>query len=100
MRIAMLVLGVALPGLGAVAVSGYFLLRDWAALAAAFTALESAVKYGTLEQITRAQALDSVYRINCFADGVGVMLGLVVLAIGIHGLCLLPRAPERRAGTP
>jgi hypothetical protein len=29
-------------------------------------------------------------RINCFAEGIGVLLGGILVAIGLHGLCLLP----------
>jgi len=38
-----------------------------------------------------AEAWENIHRINCFAEGVGVLLGGILAAIGLHGLCLLPR---------
>lgn len=92
MRKVALYLGAVLPGLGAVAVCGYFLARDWAALTVAFARLEKAAAAHDLPGLAVAQAFDSVYRVNCLADGVGLMLGAVLFAIGVHGLCLLPGA--------
>jgi hypothetical protein len=92
-----LLLLVVLPGLLAVVVSGYFLSLDWAALRAAFRVLEHALRRGDLRAIAAADAMDRVYRTNCFADGVGVLLGALLFAVGVHGLCLLPRL-ERHDG--
>src|SRR5687768_8803512 len=95
MRVWALLLLIVLPGAAVVCVSGYFLLQDWAALSAAFVKLErAAAGTGDLRALTAAQALDQVYRINCFADGVGVLLGAILAAIGIHGLCLLRPEPR------
>ncbi len=83
-----------LPGLCAVMVCGYYLFQDWSALITAFARFERLVQEGAdTRRLMVAQSLDQVYRINCFADGVGVMLGAVILAIGMHGLCTMPR-PE------
>jgi hypothetical protein len=43
-----------------------------------------------------AQSLQQSFRMNCFADGVGVLLGALLTAIGLHGLCTLPT--KRQAG--
>ena len=83
-----------LPGFAAVVVSGYYLFQDWAALISAFGRFEQAVASGAdARTLMIAQTLDSVYRLNCFADGVGVMLGAILCAIGVHGLCTLPPRP-------
>ncbi len=85
---------VVLPGLAAVVVSGYYLFQDWSALISAFGRFEKAAAAGAdLRSLYVAGALDHVYRLNAFADGVGVMLGAVLFGIGIHGLCTLPPAP-------
>lgn len=79
------------PGLAAVGVSGYYVLQDWASLNRAFSNWERVVRSGGSERALDVAAnYESVFRINCFADGVGVLLGAILLAIGIHGLCLLP----------
>lgn len=94
MRQAALFLTAVLPGFAAVVVSGYYLFQDWAALISAFARFEQAVARGAdARTLMIAQTLDSVYRINCFADGVGVMLGAILCAIGVHGLCTLPPRP-------
>jgi hypothetical protein len=81
---------VVLPGLAAAGVSGFFLQRDWSALTAAFARLEQVVHSGgDARAVLVAQGFDQVYRLNCFADGVGVLLGMLIAAVGIHGLCLL-----------
>jgi len=91
MRQSVLILFVVLPGLAAVLVCGYYLFSDWAALNAAFARFEGAVaRNADLRSIFIAQSLQQSFRINCFADGVGVLLGALLMAIGIHGLCTLP----------
>ena len=83
---------VVLPGVAAVGMCGYYLLQDWAALNAAFARLERlSAGSGDLRSIVAADTLQNAFRLNCFADGVGVLLGAILAAIGIQGLCLLPR---------
>lgn len=95
MRQAVLVLFVVLPGFAAVFVCGYFLLSDWAALSAAFSRFERvAAGTGDLRSVFIAQSLQQTYRINCFADGVGVLLGALLTAVGLQGLCALPAAKQ------
>jgi hypothetical protein len=90
-RRSLLVLLVLVPGLLASGVCGYFLLKDWAALRDAFPRLEAARQHGDHRAIVAADSIDRVYRTNCFADGVGVLLGALLFAVGVHGLCTLPR---------
>jgi hypothetical protein len=93
MRQAVLVLFVLLPDVAAVLVSGFYLFSDWAALNSAFARFEGAVgRNADLRTLFIAQSLQQSFRINCFADGVGVLLGAILVAIGLHGLCTLPLA--------
>ena len=85
------------PGLAAVGVSGYYVLQDWASLNRAFANWERLVRSGGSERaLDVAVNYENIFRINCFADGVGVLLGAILLAIGIHGLCLLPSRQHLR----
>lgn len=97
MRWIVLLLLVVLPGVAAVAVSGHYLFQDWGALISAFARLERATAGGDLHAVVVAQAYDNVYRTNCFADGVGVMLGAILAAIGIHGMCLVGMGDRLRS---
>jgi hypothetical protein len=89
-----LFLFVVLPGLTAIVVCGHYMFSDWSALISAFARFERVAASGDARSLAIAQYLDSVYRLNAFADGVGVMLGAVSFGIGVHGLCLLPAAPS------
>jgi hypothetical protein len=90
MRYVVLLVLVVLPGIAAVAVSGYYLFQDWAALNAAFARFQRLVMSSAdLRSLFIAEAEQNAYRINCFADGVGVLLGAILAAIGSHGLCML-----------
>src|SRR5947209_8531243 len=90
MRIFMLV-GVTLLGVVVVLVSGYYLLLDWAALRAAYARFELlASRSADLNALFVAEARQNIHRLNCFAEGMGVLLGAILAAIGLHGLCLLP----------
>jgi len=89
MRRPVLFLFVVMPGVAAVGVCGYYLLQDWSALISAFARFERLEREGApLRSLFVAQTYDQVYRINAFADGVGVMLGAILAAIGMHGLCM------------
>jgi hypothetical protein len=83
---------VMLLGFVAVLVSGYYLCLDWAALRGADSRFEQlAQQNASLSALFIAEARENVHRINCFAEGIGVLLGGILAAIGLHGLCLLPR---------
>lgn len=95
MRAITLWLLIILPGVAAVLVCGYFLSLDWPALQAAYSRFEiEAQSSGDLRSLHAATASDLIYRINCLGDGVGLMLGAVLAAIGLHGLCVLPPQPK------
>lgn len=87
---------VVLPGLAATGVSGFYVLQDWASLNRAYARWEHLVRSGGSDRALAVAAnYENAFRINCFADGVGVLLGAILVAIGIHGLCFLP--PRRIA---
>ncbi|MFQ6133226.1 MAG: hypothetical protein ACE5R4_14385 [Armatimonadota bacterium] len=94
---ALLLMLVTLSGLAAVLVSGYYMFQDWAALNRSFAAFEGVISSGAeLRAILVAQSYQNAFRINCFAEGVGVLLGATLAAIGLHGLCLLPPRRPRQ----
>lgn len=86
----LLLLAVTIAGLSAAVVSGYFLLQDWSALNKAYARFEQlTMSAANLRSLFIAEAEQNAFRINCFADGIGVLLGAILAAIGVHGLCLL-----------
>ncbi|MEG4573255.1 hypothetical protein QUA56_11250 [Microcoleus sp. N3A4] len=44
-------------------------------------------------EILIAKTAQEIHRINCFAKGVGLLLGGIIGSIGIPGICMLP--PEK-----
>ena len=97
MRFFLLLLTPLLPGLAAAVISGYFLLVDWAALRHAHQHFEqiSQSSQRTHEALLISQAAEQRHRLNCFAEGVGVLLGAIGMSIGIHGICTIPRHNNR-----
>jgi hypothetical protein len=92
LRAAALWIFAVLPGALAAGVCGYYLLQDWSALNRAFARWESlAAGAADTRALMIVDTYQQAFRINCFADGVGVLLGAILAAIGIHGLCLLGR---------
>lgn len=82
-----LLLLVVLAGLAAVFVSGHYLFADWAALNANWRRFEAlSMSAADLRSLLIADARQHAFRLNAFADGVGVLLGAILAAIGIHGL--------------
>ena len=76
-----------LPGLAATLVSGYYVFQDWGSLNRSWARWETlAYSRGDTHLLSVAEVQQNAFRINCFADGVGVLLGLILLAIGLHGL--------------
>lgn len=97
MRVWALVLLVVIPGGCFSGFSAYWLFRDWAALTASHQRFEQvAAANPSPTELMIATAAEQRHRINCLAEGVGVLLGGVIWAIGIHGLCTLPsQLPNR-----
>ncbi|OUC12563.1 MAG: hypothetical protein B0A82_22000 [Alkalinema sp. CACIAM 70d] len=94
-RIALICTTTIAPGLFFTGYSAHFLLLDWQELDRAVTRL-SAIADGkpTVQQVLLAKAAEDRHRINCFAEGVGVLLGWTMVTIGIHGLCGLPHSSK------
>jgi hypothetical protein len=79
---------VVLLGVTATLVSGYYVFQDWAALNMYYAKWEKLVMSNAdMRSLFIAEANQNAFRINCFADGVGVLLGAILAAIGVHGLC-------------
>jgi hypothetical protein len=91
MRAFLLILFSILPGLTGVLVSGFYVLQDWASLNRAFAHWEKLIRTGGSDRaLMVADSYQNAFRINCFADGVGVLLSAILFSIGLLGLCLLP----------
>lgn len=89
MRQWILFLLLVVPGVFCFAFCMYFALQDWAALQRTYA--EFARLAGTSTDMSAlfvAEARQNIHRINLFADAVWALLGAVVAAIGIHGLCV------------
>jgi hypothetical protein len=84
-----------LPGLGAMGLSGYYLFPDWVQLDQSRRQYQTLVAQGQgVRELSIAQAAETRHRLNCFAEGVGVLLGGIIFSIGVHGLCTLPKVHE------
>jgi hypothetical protein len=94
-KVLVLLLASVLPGLGAVGISGYYVLPEWAMLERSHQNFQTLAAQGQgLRELTIAQAAETRHRINCFAEGVGVLLGGIIFSIGVHGICTLPKSHE------
>ena len=86
------------PGLLGVAVSGYYCLQDWASLNRAFARWEHVIRgHGSERALMVADSYQNAFRINCFADGVGVLLSAILCSIGVLGLCLMRGSRKNEA---
>ncbi len=97
LRLWTLVLLVMLPGVALGGSSAYYLFPDWAALDASHRNYQKLAQdsNSTLRDLAIAEAAENRHRINCFAEGMGVLLGGVIFSIGVHGICtLLEPAPN------
>ncbi len=89
MRKMSLALGVLffLCGLTACFASAYYVFADWHALNVFYARFESLVKNNAPERsLFIASTEQAAFRLNCFADGVGVLLGAILAAL--DWLCL------------
>ena len=75
----------AVGSLGAliVAVCGYYLLADWAALSRAYAAFQHAHDAGRLADVQYYSQVQLCHRLNAFAEGVGVLAGLHLVALAL-----------------
>jgi hypothetical protein len=95
-RSLVLLLTLVLPGIAATSLSAYYLFPEWTALEASYNAYAKVAKSpsATMQELFIAQAAENRHRINCFAEGVGILLGGIISAIGIHGICV--QSPDQR----
>jgi hypothetical protein len=90
-RSAILLFTTVIPGLAFAGASAFYLLPEWAALDASYRNFQRVASANpTVPALLVAEAAENRHRINCFAEGVGVLLGGVMVAVGVHGLCGLP----------
>jgi hypothetical protein len=88
LRTTTLTLTTILPGLCFAGYSAYYLFQDWGRLTQAYQRLASLNNsQATVQQIMLVQGAEERHRINCFAEGVGVLAGWTIVAIGVHGIC-------------
>jgi hypothetical protein len=94
-KLMVLLLTSVLPGLGAMGLSGYYLFPDWVQLDQSHRQYQDLATQGQgVRELSIAQAAETRHRLNCFAEGVGVLLGGIIFSIGVHGLCTLPKPHE------
>lgn len=77
--------------MSASAISAYYLIPEGAALDTAYQRYRQVIKSpsSTMKDVLIAETAQDIHRINCFAEGVGLLLGGVILSIGIQGMCTL-----------
>lgn len=78
------------PGVFCFVFCMYYALQDWAALQKAYANFARvADSSSNMSTLFVAEAKQNIHRINLFADVVWALLGAIVAAIGIHGLCII-----------
>ncbi|MEM9539077.1 MAG: hypothetical protein AAGA60_06145 [Cyanobacteria bacterium P01_E01_bin.42] len=71
---------------------GYYALIDWDALQLAYVNFDNVARESPdLTALFAAEARQNVHRINLFAEGVWTLQSAILGAIGLHGICTLPR---------
>ena len=92
MRTQLLISFILLPGIAGILIFGYFALIDWQTLQRAYQNFAEVAQQSTnLQTVLVAEAQQNIQRINLFADGVWALLSAILAAIGLHGICTLPR---------
>ena len=84
-----------MPGFSVSVVCADYLVPEWAALTASYQNYRrvSESLSATENEILIAKTAQEIHRINCFAEGVGLLLGGIIVSIGIQGICILPQKP-------
>lgn len=87
---ALLVAFLIVPGVCGCAFCFYFALIDWHALQSAQANFQNVAAHSKdLSALFVAEANQNIHRINVFADVVWALLGAILAAIGLLGLCVL-----------
>ena len=74
------------PGLLSIGLCTSYLFPEWAALDRAYQSVAMLKATSPPSQTSIAIAAEQRHRINCFAEGMGVLIGSVLVGIGTHGL--------------
>lgn len=92
-RVLALLILVILPGAMFTGISTYYLFPEWVVLDKSYQNYQKLAQVSTssVRDLNVAQAAETRHRLNCFAEGMGVLLGGVVMAIDVHGICTLPQ---------
>jgi hypothetical protein len=92
LRHQLLIVFAILPGIAGTIIFGYYALIDWQSLQAAYSYFNTVVhNKAALETLFVAESQQNIHRINLFADGVWTLLSAIIVAIGLHGICTIPR---------
>lgn len=76
------------PGVAGFIFCMYYALIDWALLQKTYANFEHlAGTSADMKTLFVAEAEQNIHRINVFADVVWALMGAIIAAIGIHGLC-------------
>ncbi len=71
-------------GMSACLASAYYVFADWHALNVHYARFEFLVRSNAPERsLFIAATNQAAFRLNCFADGVGVLLGAILVALGL-----------------
>ncbi len=63
--------------------SAYYVFQDWHALNLFYARFEKlAMSAAPLRSVFIASSQQAAFRLNCFADGVGVLLGAILALLG------------------
>ncbi|MBD2077666.1 hypothetical protein H6F86_28035 [Phormidium sp. FACHB-592] len=91
-RVLALLVLVVLPGAIFTAVSTYHLFPEWVVLDTSYQDDQTLAQRSTasMGDFNVAQVAENRHRLDCFAEGVGVLLGGVITSIDIHSICILP----------
>jgi len=84
-----------LPGVFCFAFCLYYALQDWAQLQKSYAYFSYVAAHSnSMNELFVAEAKQNIHRINVFADVVWALLGAIIAAIGIHGLCVNVRTKD------
>lgn len=77
------------PGVGGFLFCMHYALLDWAELQKAYAHFARVTSSSSeMSVLFVAEAKQNIHRINLFADVVWALMGALIAAIGIHGLCV------------
>jgi hypothetical protein len=86
MKKVLLILLLIVPGIAGVAIFGHYALQDWDQLQQDYAEFKRvAIATSDLSILFKANAAQTIQRINLFADGTWTLLSSLLAAIGFHG---------------